>query len=474
MTICNTHPTSSLGERTPGRAHAFATGLLHVSAVFCAAVVGILLAYLTSLSSAWAADLNPTRFVTANGMTVLFLEQHYLPTVELHALIKIGSAHDPQEKAGLANLTANLLDEGTTTRGPKQIAEQIDFVGGSLSSKASEDFTTASARVLKKDADLGFTLLADILMHPAFQKLEFERVRAQIVGEIASDEDDPGHVALKAFNQLVFHGHPYRWPANGTEESLSKITLSDIQQFHAREYLPNQTILSIVGDLTQDQAATLVNTHFGSWKRGTPAPFTVKKPTPIERKMVQLIERDLTQSTIILGHTGISRTNPDYYAITVMNYILGAGGFSSRLMDSIRDKQGLAYGVMSHFDTRLMPGAFMINLQTRTEATNQAIIGVLNEVKNIRETLVSDQEISEARSFIIGSFPLRIDTSSKLAQVLAQVEFYGLGLDYFTQYPKAIEKVTKEDVLRVAKQYLDPQRYALVVVGSIAKAKIRQ
>ena len=174
--------------------------------------------------------------------------------------------------------------------------------------------------------------------------------------------------------------------------------------------------------------------------------------------MVQLIERDLTQSTIILGHTGISRTNPDYYAITVMNYILGAGGFSSRLMDSIRDKQGLAYGVMSHFDTRLMPGAFMINLQTRTEATNQAIIGVLNELKNIRETLVSDQEISEAKSFIIGSFPLRIDTSSKLAQVLAQVEFYGLGLDYFTQYPKAIEKVTKEDVLRVAKQYLDLYR----------------
>lgn len=474
MTIFRTHPASSSGAHAHGRAHALVAALLHASAVSCAAVACILLAFLTSTSSAWAADLNPTRFVTANGMTVLFLEQHYIPTVELHALIKVGSAHDPQEKAGLANLTANLLDEGTTTRSPKQIAEQIDFVGGSLSAKASEDFTTASARVLKKDADLGFTLLADILMHPAFQKQEFERVRAQIVGEIASDEDDPGHVALKAFNQLVFHGHPYRWPANGTEESLSKITLSDIQQFHAREYLPNQTILSIVGDLTQDQAAALVNTHFGSWKKGTPAPFAAKKPTPIERKMVQLIEKDLTQSTIILGHTGISRNNPDYYAITVMNYILGAGGFSSRLMDSIRDKQGLAYGVMSHFDTRLMPGAFMVNLQTKTEATNQAITGVLNELKNIRETLVSDQELNEARSFIIGSFPLRIDTSSKLAQVLAQVEFYGLGLDYFTQYPKAIEKVTKEDVLRVAKQYLDPQHYALVVVGSIAKAKIRQ
>lgn len=421
-----------------------------------------------------AADINPVRFVTSNGITVLFLEQHYLPTVELHALVKVGSAQDPPEKAGLANLVASLLDEGTATRTSRQIAEQIDFVGGSLAAKASEDFTTASAKVLKKDADLGMALLADILMHPAFHKHEFDRVRAQIVGEIASDEDDPGHVALKAFNQLVFHGHPYRWPANGSQESLGKITLADVQQFHAREYLPNQTILAIVGDLTQDQASTLVQTHFGSWKKGIPAPFSPKKPAPIDRKMVQLIEKDLTQSTIILGHTGISRTNPDYYPVTVMNYILGAGGFSSRLMDSIRDKQGLAYGVMSHFDTRLMPGAFMVNLQTRTEATNQAITGVLQELKGIRESPVSDQELNDAKAFIVGSFPLRIDTSAKLAQVLAQVEFYNLGLDYFTQYPKAIEKVTKEEVWRVAKQYLDPQHYALVVVGAIAKAKVKQ
>ena len=421
-----------------------------------------------------AADINPVRLVTSNGITVLFLEQHYLPTVEMHALVRVGSAQDPPEKAGLANLVASLLDEGTATRTSRQIAEQIDFVGGSLGAKASEDFTTASAKVLKKDVDLGMALLADILMHPVFHKHEFDRVRAQIVGEIASDEDDPGHVALKAFNQLVFHGHPYRWPANGSQESLGKITVADVQQFHAREYLPNQMILAIVGDLTQDHAAALVQTHFGSWKKGTPAPFAPKKPAPIDRKMVQLIEKDLTQSTIILGHTGISRTNPDYYPITVMNYILGAGGFSSRLMDSIRDKQGLAYGVMSHFDTRLMPGAFMVNLQTRTEATNQAISGVLQELKGMRESPVSDQELNDAKSFIIGSFPLRIDTSAKLAQVLAQVEFYNLGLDYFTQYPKQIEKVTKEEVLRVAKQYLDPQHYALVVVGAIAKAKVKQ
>jgi zinc protease len=420
-----------------------------------------------------AADIAPTKFLSANGMTVLVLEQHYLPIVEIHALIKAGSAQDPPEKAGVANLTASLLDEGTTTRSSKQLAEQIDFVGGSLEAKASEDFITATARVLKKDVDLGFSLLADILLHPAFQKQEFERIRAQLLGEMASDNDDPGHVAMKAFNQLVFHGHPYRWPVNGTEDTLSKVTLADVQAFYAKEYQPSQVILTIVGDVTAEQATTLVQTHFGSWKKGTASPRNIKDPSPIKRKTVQLIDKDLTQSTIILGHGGIQRAHPDFYAVTVMNYILGAGGFSSRLMDSIRDKQGLAYGIMSHFDARLLPGSFWINLQTRTEATNQAIAGVLAELKNIREAPVSDQELAEAKSFLMGSFPLRFDTTAKLAQVLAQVEFYGMGFEYFSQYPKWIERVTKEDVQRVAKQYLDPQRYALVVVGNLAKAKVK-
>ena len=433
----------------------------------------LIAALISATASGYAADISPTKIMTANRMTVLVLEQHFLPIVEIHALIKAGSAQDPPEKAGLANLVASLLDEGTTTRSSKQLAEQIDFVGGSLVVKGGEDFTTASARILKKDVDLGFALLADILLHPTFPKQEFERVRSQILGEIASDNDDPGHVAIKAFNQLVFHNHPYRWPVNGTEETLSKVTLADVQGFYAKEYLPNQAILAVVGDITVEQATALVQTHFGGWKKGTAQTRTVKKSGVINKKTVQLIEKDLTQSTIVLGHGGISRTNPDFYAVTVMNHILGAGGFSSRLMDSIRDKQGLAYSIMSHYEARAMPGSFWVNLQTRTETTNQAISGVLAEIKAMREMPVSDQELAEAKSFLMGSFPLRLDSTAKLANVLAQVEFFGLGFEYFSQYPRWINRVTKEDVQRVARQYLDPQHYALVVVGNIPKAKVR-
>lgn len=420
------------------------------------------------------ADISPVRYVMPNGLTVLVLEQRSLPIVQVHALIKAGSAQDPSDKAGLANLTASLLDEGTANRSAKQIAEQIEFVGGMLMVRTSHDFTTATARVLKKDTELGFELLADILLHPTFVEPELERVKSQLIGEILSEKDDPGQVAAKAFDQLVFEGHPYRWPVNGTDETLGKIKRIDVQQFFAREYVPNQTILVVVGDLAVEQAKSLITKRFGAWKRGDSNPRTAGVPHALEKPVVRLIEKDLTQATVLVGHLGISRMNPDYYAVTLMNYILGAGGFSSRLMESIRDSQGLAYSVGSHFEANLMPGAFQVSLQTRNEAANQAITGVLSEINRIREGPVTDQELAEAKSYLIGSFPLRLDTISKLAEVLGLVELYGLGLDYFSRYPKLIEQVTKDDVLRVAKQYLHPNRYALVVVGNLAKAKVNQ
>ncbi|NJL17610.1 MAG: DUF2090 domain-containing protein, partial [Nitrospira sp.] len=214
-----------------------------------------------------AADISPVRFTTPNGITVLVLEQHFLPIVEIHALIKVGSAQDPAEKAGLANLVSSLLDEGTTTRTSKQLAEQIDFVGGSLGAHAGEDFSTATVRILEKDIDLGFTLLADILQHPMFPKQEFERVRSQILGEISSDNDDPGNVAMKAFNQLVFQNHPYRWPVNGTEETLNASFALAARHDLVRGFAVGRTIHAepgrawLAGEITADQAvATMAAT----------------------------------------------------------------------------------------------------------------------------------------------------------------------------------------------------------------------
>ena len=435
----------------------------------------VAVAFFVLLSApAQAADINPHRYVAPNGLTVLVIEQHALPIVQVQALVKTGSVQDPPEKAGLANLVAGLLDEGTTTRDATQLAAQIEFVGGALEAKAGHDFTTASAKVLSKDVELGFELLADILLHPAFPEAELERVRKLILGEIIAQQDDPGSVAGKAFSRLVFDGHPYRWPVNGTEETLPAINRADVQAFHAREYLPNQTILAVVGDVTLEQARTLVDKHFGTWQKGPAPERHASPPADIEKPVVKLIDKELTQTTLVLGHLGISRTNPDYYAVSVMNYILGAGGFSSRLMDSIRDRQGLAYGVMSMFEPRAASGPFLVSLQTRNATANRALAGVLKELRAMQTAPVSAKELSEAKSYLTGSFPMRFDTTHKLAEVLCQVEFYGLGLDYFTQYPAWINKVTAKDVLRVAKQYLHPDRYALVAVGKMDEAKLKQ
>ncbi len=405
---------------------------------------GVLLVTLVLLAAgpADAADINPIRFVAPNGLTVLVLEQPALPILQLQALVKAGSAQDPPNKAGLANLTSALLDEGTTRRTAQQIADQIDFVGGSLNTRVSADFTTVSIKVLTKDTDLGFELLSDILLHPSFPEKELTRMRSQILGEIQSEEDEPRLIAAKAFDRLVFKKHPYRWPVNGTKKSLAKISRSDIRNFFSKEYLPNHSILTVAGDITLEQVKARLGKHFGDWKRGTPSPRKYRKPHPISKPTIRLIHKELTQSTIVLGHMGIRRANPDYYAVTVMNYILGSGGFSSRLMDSIRDKQGLAYGVYSSFEATLMPGAFTVSLQTRSKATNRAIEGVLAEITAIRDQEVSDQELADAKAYLMGSFPRKLDTISKLAQVLSLVEFYGLGLAYYTDYPKWIEQVT--------------------------------
>lgn len=417
--------------------------------------------------------LSPKRVVTENGMTVIIQEAHSIPVVNVHVIIKAGAVRDPDGKAGLANLTAELLEEGTATRSAPQIADAVDFIGASLSSDGGEDYATASLRVLKKDLNTGMDLLSDILLHPSFPEPELERKRQETLGEITAEKDQPGEVAEKAFDQIVFGPNPYHLPTEGTEETVPGITRDDVSQFYGAYYHPNNTIMTIVGDITDSEALDLLNTYFGSWARYPIPAETIPPAVPLQKPVVKLIDKDLTQANIVLGHLGIARDNPDYYAVSVMNYILGGGGFASRLMTHIRDNQGLAYSIYSRFDASAYPGSFTVSLQTRNAAAQRAIDGVLAEIRKIRTAPVSNQELENAKAFLIGSFPLRLDTSAKIAGFLAQVEFYHLGLDYNERYPKLIGSVTKADVLRVAKKYIDPDHLALVVVAKQDEAKIR-
>ncbi len=414
-----------------------------------------------------SAGVTAEREVLPNGLVLLHSEQKALPIVRVVLAVKAGSVTEPPEKGGLANLTADMLNEGTAKRSSREISDEIEFVGGELTTSGGEDYITVTLSVLKKDVDLGFDLLSDIVLNPAFRDDEIQRRKAIIKSSIRQQKEEPGVVASKAFRKAVFGEHPYGRPVEGTEESLDAITRGDIIGFYKEYYAPNNSIMSVVGDITRKDLQSLLDKHFNAWARKGAAEKPLPKPQPATAPRVIKIDKDLTQTNIILGHLGITRGNPDYYAVTVMNYILGGGGFASRLMDDIRDNKGLSYDVHSFFSANKYGGSFQAGLQTKNRTARVAVEEILKEMERIRTEPVTDKELSDAKSYLTGSFPLRIDSTKKIANFLIPVEFYELGLDYIDRYKMLIESVTKEDVLRVAKKYLDTTGYVLVMVGNM-------
>jgi len=425
------------------------------------------------LLSSNADALNAKRSVLPNGLIVLHSENHSLPIVMVTLLVKAGQISEPKDKAGLANLVAELLTEGTKHRTARDISEEIEFIGASLDASAGSDYTIITLSVLKKDIYKGFELFSDILLNPIFPQEEVERKKVLIKGVLRQQEEEPAFLANRAFKKEVCGEHPYGRLIEGSVETIEGIKRDDLLRFYSDYFLTNNSIVSIAGDLTTDELNSLMKKYLSDWRKVDLPLKTVSLLEGKKIKKVVKIERDLTQANMILGQTGISRDNPDYYAISVMNYILGGGGFSSRLMQSIRDKMGLAYDVDSSFISNKEGGMFKVEVQTKNESANLVISEVLKQMERMRKEYVSAEDLSEAKSYLTGSFPRRLDTNRKIADFLAYVEFYNLGLDYVEKYPDYINSVTKEDVIRVARKYLAPENYVLVVVANQKKAMLK-
>ena len=428
--------------------------------------------FILHLDRAFALDVK--RAQLPNGLVVLHSESHTLPIVMVTLIVKAGQLHETEEKAGTANLVAELLTEGTKNRASKDISEQIDFIGASLDASAGADFTTVSLSVLKKDLHKGFEIFSDVLMNPTFPENEIVRVKERIKGFLKQQEEDPSFLAGRAFRRAVFGKHPYGRLTEGSSESLDLIKREDLFRFHADYFLPNNSILSVSGDLSSDELTAFLAEYLGAWKmRALPAKSAIALDDKRIKQEIK-IDKDLTQANIVLGHIGLSRENPDYYAVSVMNYVLGGGGFSSRLMQSIRDTMGLAYDVHSFFRPYKESGTFEIGVQTKNESAQIALDEIHKQLERIRKEHVSDEELSEAKAYLTGSFSRRLDTNRKIADFLASVEFYNLGGDYIKKYADYINAVTKEDVLRVARKYLDSEKYILVVVADQKKAVLKE
>ena len=412
--------------------------------------------------------------VLGNGLKVLLVENPSIPTVSMNASVLAGARYDPESKAGQAIMASRLLDEGTETRSSFEIADAIESVGGAIEADGSFERLVVSAGVLNKDIGLGLELLSDLLIRPVFPQEYVDKEKERTLAEIVSAQDRPQVVAGWAFNELVYQDHPLHRPAHGYPETVERLERNDLFEFHKKYFLPNNVILSVVGDFRVSELLPKIEDALGSW-RARPIVFpTYPEPVRQSGKRTKFIQMPAQQLNIYLGHLGVKRTNPDYYALQVLDTILGGGaGFTARIPQRLRDELGLAYTTFASITMTagLDPGRFVAFIGTSPENMKLATEGLVNEIRRITEEPVTAQELQDAKDYLTGSFVFAFEASPQIARFLIHAEVYGLGFDYVEKYLEYIRRVTIEDMSRVAKMYLDSENYTLVVVGPLDGAQ---
>lgn len=420
---------------------------------------------LASPTPARALDIN--RFVTDEGLTVLHVRRDNVPMVVFSLHVKAGTVHEPARLGGLAHLAGALLMEGTGTRSSTRISEEIEFLGASLGVQTAMDYSRLTLQVLRKDMAKGLEVMADVLLRPAFSQEELARKQDLIKGSLLRMEEDPSHLARRAFMAEVFGEHPYGRVVVGTSSSVDGIGREDVVKFHGDYYVPNNSFLAVVGDITVEELRGNLQEFFGGWSRG-PVPEVLIPEPPQPKSKVIRIEKDLTQSNILLGHLGIKRSDPDYYPIKMANFVLGGGGFSSRLMESVRDRMGLAYDVHSAMRTYERHGVFEAGVQTKNSTAEQAIEEILRQIRLMRDEGPGEEELADVKSFYIGYFQNNFSTMQNIANYLLLIERHGLGLGHAERRLEYIAAVTREGAMEAARRLLDPDNVVLVIVGPSA------
>jgi len=410
------------------------------------------------------------RIVLSNGMILYFLEDRELPLVTLQAMIRTGDIYEPADKIGLAGITGSVMRSGGTSKlSGDAIDERLDQIAAQASIGIDSTSGSATLDTLKDDFDQGLSLLADMLMHPAFEEEKLAVAKNSALEHIRRRNDQPSAIASREFwKQLYGAQNPYAREA--TESTIKAIGREDLIAFHRQYFAPNNMILGITGDVQKEEIIAKVEQAFAGWKKQE---VVFPKVPPVVERMegaIYKIIKPISQTQVRMGHLGIKQSNPDFFALSIMNDILGGGGLSNRIFQDVRTRQGLAYSVGSAFQPgKLERGFFIAYGATRADATLQAMTTMIKHVKEIRESLVSDEELLTAKEAFLNSFIFSFSSPSQIVGRQMSLEYFGLPADYLDQYRDNVAKVTREEILRVAKQYLHPDRLIIVAVGDEAR-----
>jgi zinc protease len=400
----------------------------------------------------------------SNGLQVLAVPHHEQPSVVFRLLIRAGAVQEPADRPGVANFVATLLNQGTTTKSAEDVATMIDSAGGFIGAAAGSELSWVQGAVIKDRTDEALGLLADMVQNPAFSPAEISLQKRQAVSSLQVANDDPDYIASVVFDRLVFGRHPYGRPGQGTVESIERITREDIAAFHRQWFVPNNSLMAIVGDLTPDEAFAAAERAFGKWARREVPTVTSADPPPPARRVVVIDRPGSAQTEIRVGHLAFPRVHPDYVPFDMAIRILGGEG-ANRLFGVLRSERGLTYGASAEFNAFKNSGVVVAETDTRTSGTGESLRLMVDEFARLQRDTVHPAELQGAQDFFAGHFPLSIETPSAIAEQVLTRLFYGQDLAEISRYVDRVTSVTAADIQRVARLWLKPDQLTIVLVG---------
>jgi zinc protease len=406
----------------------------------------------------------PRETTLPNGLSLVVVEDTRLPLVSYRLAFRVGGAFDPPELPGLTDLLAGLLPEGTESKTSKEIADEVARMGASLSAGATSDYTIVAASALSQFNDPVLALMAEVALEPSFPENEVALAKQNTKESLRQQRAQPSFLASEMVSRVMFGDHPYSIVAP-TPESIDRSSRDEFVKFHHTKLVPNNAVFIIVGDVRYEEILKRVESLFSTWNRGEELVADFPAPPVRTKRTAYLVDRPgSAQSNIVVANNGITRTSPDYFPMMLMHTVLGATA-SSRLFMNLREEKGYTYGAYSNLDARRSAGTFRAMAEVRTQVTGDSLKEFFYELERIGRDPVSEKEIADAKSYLTGVFPIRLETQEGLTDQLVQIKMLNLPDDYLQNYRDRVQEVTVDEIQRVAEKYIKPDEAALVVVG---------